>query len=179
MLDIAVAYNRYKFLGDQFLTWLWFLIETDQETIRLCDPDIVGLEVGNRMVLENRTTGGLETISIKGDAAGLEEAIVSLSKGAAVSEIQLIYKTAALEWVFAIKGESLSFSGIKLPENTAVQIDEDLDGMILDKLYLYENPLQLIDTLYQSFIQLRLSEKWSSQITVSIKTWLNAERSIK
>ena len=30
MLDIATAYNKYKFLGNDFLTWIWFLIETDQ-----------------------------------------------------------------------------------------------------------------------------------------------------
>ena len=34
MLDIAVAYNRYKFLGNEFLTWLWFMIETDESSFR-------------------------------------------------------------------------------------------------------------------------------------------------
>ena len=29
MLDVAVAYNRFKFLGEEFLTWLWFVIDQD------------------------------------------------------------------------------------------------------------------------------------------------------
>ena len=31
MLDLAVAYNRYRFLGDEFLTWLWYTIENDPD----------------------------------------------------------------------------------------------------------------------------------------------------
>ena len=53
MLDIAVAYNRYKFLGNEFLTWLWFIIETDQNRLRQYDSDLVSLNIGSRMVLEN------------------------------------------------------------------------------------------------------------------------------
>jgi len=51
MLDLAVAYNRYRFLGDEFLTWLWFLIETDQNAFKAIDPDCSALEIGNRIVL--------------------------------------------------------------------------------------------------------------------------------
>ena len=176
MLDIAVAYNRYRFLGNQFLTWLWFVIENNQHIIRQCDPDAVSLEVGNRMVLENRATGGLETISIKANNAGLEEAILALSKGAAVTEIQLVYKTDSLEWRFTLKGESLGFSGIKLPDSAAAENEQDNDSVVLDKLYLYEKPLELIDRLYQRFIQARLSGKWSETAVVDIKKWMDAER---
>jgi len=71
MIDIAVAYNRYRFLGNEFLTWIWFITETDPGTVGSCDDDPVELVVGNRMVLENRTGSGVETITIKGDTAGL------------------------------------------------------------------------------------------------------------
>ena len=110
MLDIATAYNRYRFLGNEFLTWIWFTIENDEDAIRQCDPDAQSLDVGNRMVLEHRWANGMETVAIKGDAAGLEEGLLALSKGAQVTEINLIYKSGALQWQFSLKGESLSFS---------------------------------------------------------------------
>jgi hypothetical protein len=176
MLDLAVAYNRYRFLGNQFLTWLWFLIENDQKIIRECDPDTVSLEVGNRMVLENRTTDGLQTISIKANHAGLEEAILSLSKGAAVTEIQLVYQTDSLQWRFNLKGENLSLSAIKLPDSAAAEHEEDKDGLILDRLYLYEKPLVLIDHLYQRFLQIRLSGEWSRTAAADIKKWMDTQR---
>ena len=54
MLDIAVAYNRFKFLGDEFLTWLWFVIEQDPSVLRNADPDLKSFEIGNRIVLEKK-----------------------------------------------------------------------------------------------------------------------------
>ena len=64
MLDVAVAYNRYQFLGEEFLTWLWFIIESKQDLIKNFDKDFVALEVGNRIVFENRRKEAAERLSI-------------------------------------------------------------------------------------------------------------------
>ena len=116
MLDVAVAYNRYRFLGDEFLTWLWFIIETQSDEIRNLDQDPFLLEIGNRMALENRRSNAVETITIKGDDAGLEEGIMALKKGALITELNLVFRIAEQKWQFSIKGESLNISGLKTPE---------------------------------------------------------------
>lgn len=172
MLDIAVAYNRYRFLGNEFLTWLWFAIENDMATIRQCDPELVSLDVGNRMVLENRLANGNETITIKGDAAGLEEGMLALNKGAWVTELHLLYKSGPTLWKFSIKGENLSFAGLKLPETESIQTSEDKEGVVLEKLYLYEKPFVFIEQLYRRFIKLRLCEKWEGQALPQLRKWL-------
>jgi hypothetical protein len=171
MLDIAVAYNSYTFLGNEFLTWIWFLIENDEKTIQQCGKDTLGLAVGNRMILVNRWANGKETITIKGDAVGLEEGLLALSKGALVTDINLIFKSGSLQWQFSIKGESLNFSGLKLPETNATEQQEDVEGLVLDKLYLYEKPFQFIDALYRKFISLRLSDEWID-IKSDMKKWI-------
>ena len=177
MLDIAVAYNRYRFLGNEFLTWLWFAIENSSETIHACDEELVDLNVGNRMVLENRMANALETVTIKGDAAGLEEGILALNKGAMVSEINLVYKSGSLEWHFSLKGENLSVTGLKLPETAAPESEDDMEGLILDKIYQYEKPIALVDALYRTFIKLRLSDEWKETTVVEMKKWLTLENS--
>ena len=174
MLDIAVAYNRYRFFGNEFLTWLWFLIENKTDLIQTCDPDLNALEVGNRLVLENRSSGGLETITIKGDAAGLEEALLALHKGAQVTEINMIYKSGGLEWQFSLKGENLSFTSLKLPETAASETEDDMEAVVLEKLYLYEKPFQLVDALYQRFVTLRLSPQWQQESVPQIRKWLQS-----
>jgi hypothetical protein len=179
MLDIAVAYNRYRFLGHEFLTWIWFLIENDQDTLRQCDHEFSELTVGNRIVLENRQTNAIETICIKGDDAGLEEALLALSKGAWVSEISLFYKCDSLDWQFSLKGENLSFSGIRLPESQNKVSDEDVQGIILEKIYLYEKPLTFIDNLYHLFIQQRLSESWPTHTLGRMRKWMQLETKVK
>jgi hypothetical protein len=92
MLDIATAYNKYGFLGNDFLTWLWFMIETGQDLTQATgSKEPVSLEIGNVLVLEN-TLGdrSKEKITIKGDQAGLEEGTTALKKGAKVTEINLL-----------------------------------------------------------------------------------------
>jgi hypothetical protein len=179
MIDIAVAYNRYRFLGNSFLTWIWFVIETDPYQFQKADPDCAGLDIGNRMVLENRWANGKETITIKGDSAGLEEAQLALSKGAAVTDINLVYKSGDLQWHFSLKGESLNFSGLKLPETASIEQSEDseeLEGAVIDKIYLYEKPLDFIDQLYRSFIRQRLSDQWQ-QTESEMKKWIQSASS--
>ena len=34
MLDISIAYNRYKYLGHEFLTWLWFIMENEPRSFK-------------------------------------------------------------------------------------------------------------------------------------------------
>ena len=175
MLDIAVAYNRYRFLGNEFLTWIWFCIENDPTALRKADAEFIDLTVGNRMVLENRLANGTETISIKGDAAGLEEALLALRKGAVITELNLVYKSGPLQWHFSLKGENLSFSGLKLPESAPVESPEDVEGMVLEKLYLYEKPFQYLDRLFREFIRMRLSPRWPHEGLSRIKKWVTSQ----
>jgi hypothetical protein len=174
MIDIATAYNRYRFLGNEFLTWIWFCIENNPALIQQCDPDLVSLDVGNRMVLENRLANGIETISIKGDAAGLEEALLSLKKGALVTEINLIYKSGVSQWSFGIKGESLGLSGLKLPETKTLETADEWEGLVLEKIYLYEKIFEFFENLYRFFIKARLSDKWGQETVILMKKWLQA-----
>ena len=43
MLDIAVSYNRYKFIGHEFLTWLWFVMDRHVEILQQADPELSSL----------------------------------------------------------------------------------------------------------------------------------------
>lgn len=171
MLDVAVAYNRFRFIGDEFLTWLWFIIENDQEKLKSADLDLYVLEVGNRIVLENRRNDNLERLTIKGDEAGLEEALLALKKGAMVTEINLVYRQADKRWQFNLKGESLNISSFKVPETARPETKEDLEGFVLEKIYLYDRVVQFLQKVFQIFIRLRVSNKWDQAIVPEIKQW--------
>ena len=144
MLDVAVAYNRYQFLGEEFLTWLWYVIEKDQNLIKNFDKDFVALEIGNRIVFENRRKESGERITIKGDGASLEEGILALKKGALVTELNIVYKSAELTWQFTLKGESLNFSSLQF-EDLFCQVIQDkplTTGEGINKGGFIRNPLQ-------------------------------------
>lgn len=171
MIDIAVAYNRYAFLGYEFLTWLWFLIEAEPDTLREADPELATMEIGNRLVLENRLQEAVETITIRGDDAGLEEGRLALRKGALVAELSLAFKAGDHGWRLTLKGESLTIAGLKTPETGPVEAGEALEGRILEKLYLCERPVALVDALYRRFIGLRISADWSAAHLPRLREW--------
>jgi hypothetical protein len=173
MLDVAVAYNRYKFLGFEFLTWLWFTIETDPSGVVALQPDMGSLDLGNRLVLENRQGEAVEVITIKGDDAGLEEGRLALQKGAVVTEMNLSLKIADQRWQFTVKGESLSLASLKVPDTGPVESREDVAGALLEKSYLYEKVVGLMDAAFNSFIGHRVSNHWKDSVAPGIRQWIS------
>ncbi len=172
MLDVAVSYNRYKFVGYEFLTWLWFVMENQPGALSRADDELVSLDVGNRMVLENNRNGAVESITIKGDQADLEEGAVALKKGAVVGELKLVYKSGNHEWRFNLKGESLNISGLKTPPIGSLESKEDIEGAVLEKIFLYEKVFALVNHLYKEFIRLRVSERWEKETVADIRKWI-------
>ena len=174
MLDVAVAYNRYQFLGEEFLTWLWYVIEKDQDLIKNFDKDFVALEIGNRMVFENRRKESGERITIKGDGASLEEGILTLKKGALVTELNVVYKSVELTWQFTLKGESLNVSSLNLPSTDVPESEEDLEGFVLEKIFLHDKILNLLENIFTHFIKLRLSNRWQNKMLPNIRNWIQS-----
>ena len=175
MLDVAVAYDRYQFLGEEFLTWLWFVIENDQDHIKKFDQDFVALEIGNRIVFENRRKESAERITIKGDGASLEEGFLALSKGALVTELNMVYKSAELSWQFTLKGESLNFSSLNLPTIALPESEEDFEGFVLEKIYLYDKVLAFFNNIFAHFVKTRLSNSWQTKVVPEIRNWIQSK----
>ena len=174
MLDVSVSYNRYKFLGYEYLTWLWFVIDQDQAKIAGLEPEPVSIEIGNRIIFENKKRDAAESITIKGDDAGLEEGMVALRKGALVTELNLLLKADEQQWQFTLKGGSLHFVSFKNPPTGPVESRKDLEGAVLEKAYLCERAIQCMDKLFKQFITLRVSEDWSKKVVPRVRKWMHS-----
>ena len=172
MLDISVAYNRYKFLGYEFLTWMWHVIEHDPTQLNNIIQENVNFTIGNRIMLQNAVHDAVETITIKGDDAGLEEGVLALKKGALVTEIHLRVTEEENEWQLTLKGESLNISNFKLPETGQIEKRDDMEGAVLEKFFLYEKVIVWLDAIYVYFLKTRLSPEWNNSVVPQIKKWI-------
>jgi len=173
MLDVAVAYNRFKFIGEEFLTWLWFIVDTSQNRLKSIDHKIDALEIGNRIVLENRKKEATERITIKGDGASLEEGILALKKGALVTELSLKYRSNNYEWKFTIKGESLNLSSLTTPATALPETADDIEGCVMEKAYLYEKVVKFIENTFNSYIKIRISNSWNESERLFVRQWIH------
>lgn len=174
MLDVSVAYNRYKFLGHEFLTWLWYRIETDPSLVASLDPELESLVIGNRVVLENNRHNREETITIRGDGAGLEEGLIALKKGGKVTELNLVCRSGENEWRFNLKGESLALSGLKTPSTGEVEKKEDLPGAVVERIGAIEKIVTLVYRLYDRFVLVRIDPEWERRTVEEINRWIEA-----
>ncbi|VEN75145.1 conserved hypothetical protein [Candidatus Desulfarcum epimagneticum] len=174
MLDIAIAYNRYKFLGNEFLTWLWFVMDTDPDLFRQIDEECASFEIGDKIVLEKRSKDAQEVVSIKGDNAGREEGKLSLKKGAVVTAMNLLYQSGSEKWRFSLKGESFGISGLKTPETGRVETRQDMEGAILEKIFLVEKAVSFLKGIFRRFLDIRLSDEWEGKWVPKMKKWTQA-----
>lgn len=172
MLDVSVAYHNYRFIGQEFLTWLWYVIENEPAVIESIDPDAV-LAIANRVVLENSRNNREETVTIRGDSVGLEEGMTALKKGALASELKLSYRVGQKEWVFNLKGEGLFISGLKVPQTIRPGGDEDIEAAVLDRMDLVEKVAGFMDALFEKFIKLRVSPQWDEVVVKRISSWIS------
>jgi len=175
MLDISVAYNRFRFIGQEFLTWLWYMISTGGYTDILDKDENISLAIGDRMVLENRNSKDIEIITIKGNQADLKEGMVALTKGALVAELGLVIHVNDNPWKLTLKGESLDMTNLKTPATGRPETADDLDGAVLEKIHLYETAFHITEQLYHTFFKQRISDDWDNRIKTKIKTWVETQ----
>lgn len=172
MLDISILFKRYRFLGFEFLTWLWFLTEKTGGSIDLSEQDNVLLVPGDKIVMELVDSAKPERVTILGEEADLEEARISLKKRMLVREMKFRLKINDNEWSFGLNGESFSFNSFKTPKTGKVEKKEDLEGAILEKIFLYEECINVIDTLFKRFIKQRISDEWTKRQIPSLRKWI-------
>ena len=150
------------------------MIETNPERLKETVSKLDSLHIGNRIKLENSRNRMLETITIKGDEAGLEEGILALRKGAAVTELNLACTINDYTWQFTIKGDSLHFTDLKTPATGPMEAQTDVEGKVLEKAYLYEEVMRCVDNLYKIYLESRLSPNWNRRVIPKIKDWIYA-----
>ena len=164
-MDVLVSYNKYGFLGNEFLTWAWYQVENKE--INLKDHEHVILEIGNKVILEKENG---ETITIK-EGESLEEGKLALQKGAVVSELAFVYKSGEHEWRFIIKGKSFDICSLKTPITESVKKEDEYEGAVLEKHYLYNKVVDFLDKLFKQFMEIRLSDEWENEVS-EISEWI-------
>ena len=74
------------------------------------------------------------------------------------------------DWSFALSGDDLAFSGVKVPALLSAEEDEQ----ILERLTLLEELEGVMDDLYKQFILLRLDEAgWGKELK-GIQEWVQS-----
>lgn len=159
-------------LGQEFLTWLWY--QSDTAPGSFSDKNGLPFQVSmeQRIVVQGGEGDNLETASVSGSLSPLREARFGLATGKQVTRALIRLEKDDLAWQLTLKASDFSLNSLKTPKVEKENDDEDSDGPLLEKLYLTELCVGLVDALYLRFLQVRLSPSlWNKEIQ-NVHNWM-------
>jgi hypothetical protein len=158
------------FLGNEYLLWLWYMLDSDNDTIRLTDKSEVAVLLSRTLVLEcPRGVTGRETISSDGPTR-LPEARRAIQVGKLPRKVGLTMVRHDQQYELTLAAESLAVTGARLP---ATEADDDR-GCLEERVTQLRHLLETLDLLYDTFAERRASEAWTKELG-KMQKWLQRE----
>ncbi len=160
--------EKTRFLGKEFLTWLWFRAERQQGLFELDGIEPFELFFDDRLVLDVAVDHVREVNAIRSEnPTDAAEAKVALQTGKKVTEVRLHIYRDEQEWKCAISAEELALSGVRVP---GVLSKED-DEVVLERMMLLDELEAMLDGLWQQFLRIRLDpEAWPTELA-ALRSW--------
>jgi hypothetical protein len=167
-MNLADRIEKRRFVGSEFLVWLWFESELfegrfDVEGFGPCE-----------LWLEGQITlaEGKEQSRLKGATpSAAPEAREALRQGKLPTQARLRLSRGELEFGFVWSAAALSLAAVKIPS----VVKEEADEQFYERMYLLEDLEAIMASLYAKFLGLRLSPAWDEAIAPAIRSWVRGD----
>lgn len=162
-------------LGQDFLTWLWFKGEYGNGMFRMhTDQSPYTVSMEQRVVVRGGDGEHIETASVSGAMSLLREARLGLAVGKKVVRALVRLEKGELVWQLTLKAEDFALNALRTPPLAKKEEGDDPDASFLEKMYLVEQCLDLVDDLYRHFLSVRLApQEWAKEVK-DVAAWIAA-----
>lgn len=158
------------FLGNEFLLWLWYVLDSETDTLKLADESEVSLMFARSLVLEcPRGVTGRETITSDGPTR-LPEARRAVQAGKLPRRAGLSMVRHDKQYDLTLQAESLAVAGAKMPDLE----EDDERARLEERITAIRHMIETLDLLYDFFGKRRAGSEWSKD-AAKIQKWLMAE----
>ncbi len=157
--------------GREFLTWLWFKSEERNGIIDIPEQGAKEIIFLQRLVLAAGDGEYAETVVCQGLHADMKEGKEALRRGKKIKEARLRVSEDASKWEFTFKADLFQFQSLKLPAQSD-EGEDDQEGRNIERIYLIEKIIQIMDALFHVFVTLRLSPHWEQAEVPRLEKWL-------
>lgn len=167
-----IADRENKLLGQEFLTWLWYKIDVSGGNFATTDNQGFGLAMMETVSVQGGEGDVVATATVKSPSGELTEAKSGLLTGKKVSRAQLKFSIAEDEWVTTLRADDFALSGLKTPKvDLKDEEGDDPDGKFLEKMYLLEKFLEMLDSVFRLYISLRMGDEWQDEAK-AVSQWI-------
>lgn len=176
-MDFVDILKNKAFFGREFLTWLWFRSDISGGIVEIPGKRTIELHFLDKMVLDLSGSDSPQTVTITGGQSELREGMAALKEGKKIEEARISIKDAHEDFTVVIKASWLSFAGFRAPSMQSSDSTDspEAEALFLEKMYLLEHFVDIIDELFAFFVELRISENWGTRELPAIKEWIGKE----
>jgi recombination associated protein RdgC len=175
-MDLVDLIVEKRFLGQEFLTWLWWKSEERGGSVELPGQGDITVVFEKHMLLESGEGESTEKIVCTGLQAELQEARTGLRMGKKLEQARIVIGHNDYEYSFTLAAALMEFRNVRLPKTDTTENDksdspEEIEGMILERIYLFEELIKLVNTLFKMFLDVRLSQAWQEEL-LKVRSWV-------
>ncbi|MFO0661662.1 MAG: hypothetical protein U0165_17790 [Polyangiaceae bacterium] len=170
-MDLYQIAESRRFLGREFLVWVWFESELFEGELTATGQDPFELHLEKQITLEAGQKDK-ETSVLKGmQPSHTPEAREALRQGKTPTRARIRINRAEQEFTFSLSTDALSLSGVKIP----ALLKEEGDEPFYERIGLIEDLEALIEALYADFLALRVSTSWPKSVHPLMMRWIAGE----
>ncbi len=183
--DVLNLIQDNQWLGWDFLLWLTYQTtnQASEYTVNQAGPGEEGetfvAYLNDRLVLLGGGEGSLQRVSVVGSQEQFSEVRAALKSGKQITEATLYFEKEENQWKMTLRSLMFHFASFKSPpvqiekDNTVHEADEK-EAVFYERMSLLEEGLQLFDSLYATFLEIRLGKTWAD-VEKSIRKWLASD----
>lgn len=175
-MDLVDLIQEKRFIGQEFLAWLWYKSEERSNSIDLPGIGDILVVFEKHMLLEFGEGDASEKVICRGLQTELKEARAGLLMGKKPEQARIRLARGDYEFNFTLTASTMEFRNVRLPKTVGESDEgddpESTEGRILERVALFEQLLELVNELFRMYIEIRASDRWPDELT-KIRKWVH------
>lgn len=168
-MDRAERIEATRFLGREFLVWLWWQSEEKEGVLPLPGGEPCELWLEEQLTLSTDHLLERAESKLKGGTPSLTpEAKEALRQGKTPVRAKIRVSRGPQVWTFVFDADRFAISGVQIP----ALVTEESDERLYERMQLVEELEAMLGGLFETFLRLRASPAWEREALPAIRAWV-------
>jgi hypothetical protein len=164
--NLAELVELNRFVGREFLLWLWFESELYETNLAPSTGEPFSLWLETQITLASESEETRVKAAMPGAAP---EAKQALRQGKLPTATKIVAILGGAEFRWSFKADQLAIGALKVPAE--LKAEEDKFEALYDRMRLVELLEAQLEALYRDFVALRLDAAWERSIIPDMRRW--------